>query len=93
MLMILACLVTIQVRAEPPWSSIGEPVAIQGYDAVAYFLKSDAVRGNSKYFYEWSGMTWFFASPENRDLFLSSPDRYAPQFGGFCTVSVTAGKR
>jgi YHS domain-containing protein len=78
--------------AAPPWSSLGEAVAIQGYDSVAYFTKSDAVRGSSKFLYDWNGMSWFFASAENRDTFAAAPEKYAPQFGGFCTPSVASGK-
>jgi YHS domain-containing protein len=37
-------------------------------------------------------MTWFFSSPENRDLFAAAPEKYAPQFGGFCALSVADGK-
>jgi YHS domain-containing protein len=80
------------VYAVPPWSSPGEAVAIQGYDPVAYFTKNDAVRGSSKFLFDWNGMTWFFASAEDKDLFIQEPEKYAPQFGGLCTPSVAAGK-
>lgn len=86
------CLISFLSEAAPPWSSLGEVVAIQGYDPVAYFSKSDAIRGSSKFSYDWGGMTWFFSTVENRDLFVASPEKYAPQFGGFCTVSVGTGK-
>ena len=86
------CLISFLSEAAPPWSSLGEAVAIQGYDPVAYFSKSDAIRGSSKFPYDWGGMTWFFSTAENRDLFAASPEKYAPQFGGFCTVSVANGK-
>lgn len=79
-------------NAAPPWSSLGEAVAIQGYDSVAYFTKSEAVRGSAKFVHEWSGMTWFFSSAENRDAFAAAPEKYAPQFGGFCSLSIASGK-
>ena len=78
--------------AATPWSSLGEPVAIQGYDPVAYFTKNAAARGNAKHYFEWSGMTWFFVSSENRDQFVAAPEKYAPQYGGFCALSVAEGK-
>jgi len=78
--------------ATPPWSSLGEAVAIQGYDSVAYFTKSQAVRGSSAFVHDWNGMSWFFSSAENRDTFAASPEKYAPQFGGFCTPSIASGK-
>lgn len=78
--------------AAPPWSSLGEAVAIQGYDTVAYFTKSEAVRGSSKFVQDWNGMSWFFSSAENREQFAAAPEKYAPQFGGFCTPSIASGK-
>jgi YHS domain-containing protein len=83
---------TANAYALPPWSTPAEAVAIQGYDPVAYFTKSDAVRGSSKFIYDWNGMTWFFSSAENREVFVGEPDKYAPQFGGFCTPSIATGK-
>ena len=89
---IFSCLVSLDGYAATPWSSLDEAVAIQGYDSVAYFTKNEAVRGSSKYNYDWSGMTWFFATAEDRDLFSAAPEKYAPQFGGFCSLSVAYGK-
>ncbi len=80
------------VYAAPPWSSPGEAVAIQGFDTVAYFAKSEAVRGSSKFVHDWDGMSWFFSSAENRDAFAADPSKYAPQFGGFCSLSIASGK-
>lgn len=78
--------------ALPPWSSLGEAVAIQGYDPVAYFTENAARRGSSKFVADHQGMSWFFSSQENRELFVANPEKYTPQFGGFCTVSVAGGK-
>ncbi len=66
-------------------------VAIDGTDPVAYFQQSKPVPGNSKYTYEWMNATWQFANAENRDLFASNPEKYAPQYGGFCAWAVSRG--
>lgn len=84
--------VALAAQATPPWSTPGEIVAIQGYDSVGYFTKSDAIRGSSKFSLDWNGMTWFFSTAENRDMFAAAPEKYAPQFGGFCTVSIANGR-
>jgi YHS domain-containing protein len=60
-------------------------VAIQGYDPVAYFTDGRATMGSPKISKKWLGATWYFASVQHRDAFISEPVRYAPQFGGFCT--------
>lgn len=84
--------VITNVHALPPWSSLDEAVAIQGYDPVAYFVKNDAVRGSSKFTQDWNAMTWFLSSAEHRDMFVAAPEKYAPQFGGFCTPGVASGQ-
>ena len=61
-------------------------VAILGYDPVAYFTDGRATMGSPKISKKWLGATWYFASVEHRDAFASEPVRYAPQYGGFCTL-------
>ncbi|MEO1399953.1 MAG: YHS domain-containing (seleno)protein [Cyanobacteria bacterium J06635_1] len=66
-------------------------IAIRGADPVAYFTESDYVPGSAEYTHEWGGATWQFASAENRDLFASNPEQYAPAYGGFCAWAVSQG--
>lgn len=63
-------------------------VAIKGYDAVAYFEQKRPERGKAEFQYDWMGAKWRFASAANRDLFAAQPERYAPQFGGYCAWAV-----
>ena len=58
--------------------------AIEGYDPVAYFTEGRPVEGASAFSHDWMGATWYFASAENRDRFAADPERYAPQYGGYC---------
>ena len=67
-------------------------VAINGYDTVAYFTENRAVKGNSEYSYTWNEATWYFSKPENRDLFATNPERFAPQFRGHCAYGLAKGK-
>ncbi|MDZ7823283.1 MAG: YHS domain-containing (seleno)protein [Ahrensia sp.] len=66
-------------------------IAIQGYDAVAYFTQNAAVEGSEAFATEYNGAKYLFSSAENRDIFLGSPDKYAPQYGGFCAYAVSKG--
>jgi hypothetical protein len=59
-------------------------VAIMGYDPVAYFTEGRPVKGTPGIAYDWLGATWNFAKPEHKELFVSDPVRYAPQYGGYC---------
>jgi YHS domain-containing protein len=65
--------------------------AIEGYDPVAYFEEGKPVEGDSDYSHEWLGATWYFSSAENRDRFAADPERYAPQYGGYCAWAVSQG--
>jgi YHS domain-containing protein len=65
--------------------------AIEGYDPVAYFEEGKPVEGDSDHAYEWMGATWYFASAENRDRFAADPEKYAPQYGGYCAWAVANG--
>ena len=65
--------------------------ALRGYDTVAYFAVSNAVKGDPKYAYIWNGATWLFSSEENMKKFQADPEAYAPQFGGYCSYAVSEG--
>jgi YHS domain-containing protein len=67
-------------------------VAIQGYDTVAYFKDGKALKGNESFTFPWHGMTWHFSSKENRDLFAGSPEKYAPQYDGYCAWAMTESR-
>ena len=62
--------------------------AINGYDPVAYFTQDMPVAGDPAYTYDWKGAPFFFASAENRDMFAADPEKYAPQYGGWCAYAM-----
>ncbi|NJO42373.1 MAG: YHS domain-containing protein [Cyanobacteria bacterium CRU_2_1] len=66
-------------------------IAIRGVDPVAYFQQGQPVQGNEQFSYQWANTTWLFSSAENRDLFASDPEQYAPEYGGFCAWAVSQG--
>ena len=63
-------------------------IAIRGYDTVAYFTQGKPVEGTEKFSTEWEGATWRFSSQENLELFTTDPEKYAPQYGGYCAYGV-----
>ena len=65
--------------------------AIRGYDPVAYFTDGKPVAGNPAYTHKWKGATWSFANAANRDRFKQNPERWAPQYGGYCAYGVAQG--
>ena len=68
-------------------------VAIMGYDTVAYFTEGKAVKGSEEFAYDWLGTPWHFASKNHQEMFMSEPDKYAPQYGGYCAGEVAGPVR
>lgn len=61
---------------------------LMGYDPVAYFKVNDAVAGDPAIQSEFMGVNWRFSSTENQAEFLKNPEKYMPQFGGFCSNGI-----
>lgn len=64
-------------------------LAIAGYDTVAYHTIDAAAKGKPEYEYVWGGAKWLFSNAENRDRFAAAPEAYAPEYGGFCSWSIS----
>lgn len=64
---------------------------IRGYDPVAYFTEGKPMEGSDEFTHEWNGGVWRFASAEHRDLFAAEPEKYAPQYGGYCAYAASLG--
>ncbi len=73
------------------YSNSSTGVAINGYDPVAYFTENKPVEGNADISALWKGAKWHFSSDKNRQTFLAMPDKYAPQYGGYCAFAVSYG--
>src|SRR3954451_8385456 len=74
-------------RVGPVFTHSGA-TAIRGYDTVAYFKDGKPVKGTPGFSTQWMGATWQFANASNRDAFQQAPEKYAPQFGGYCAWAV-----
>lgn len=68
-------------------------VVLKGHDPVAYFTVGKATKGDPKYSYDWDEGRYHFASAKHRDMFAADPEKYAPQFGGYCTGSMARNVR
>lgn len=96
LLFVLLCTLA---QAAPPVNTFGpgggffsDPprteVAIKGYDSVAYFTEQRPVKGKEEFSFTWKKAKWLFSSKENLDKFKENPDRWAPQYGGYCAYGV-----
>jgi YHS domain-containing protein len=75
-----------------PFAAETVPVAIKGYDPVAYFTDGKPEHGLPQFEYEWDEHRYRFSSAAHRDLFEADPVRYAPQFADFCALALTRGE-
>lgn len=65
-------------------------LAIQGYDPVAYFTQSKAVKGNKQFATYAEGVTYYFSTAANKELFVKDYIKYEPQYGGWCAYAMGA---
>lgn len=70
---------------------VTDGAAIGGTDPVAYFTEGGPVAGSDAFTLTHDEVTWKFSSAENRDLFAADPEKYAPQYGGFCAYGLSKG--
>ena len=75
----------------PIYTSAFDDIAVQGYDPVAYFTDAKPVKGTKEFATTWNGAEFRFASAANRDAFKANPEKYAPQYGGYCAWAVSQG--
>jgi YHS domain-containing protein len=69
-----------------------DSLALKGYDPVAYFREGRPVEGRKEFAYQWMEATWRFSSAENRDAFARDPEKYTPQYGGYCAWGISQAK-
>ena len=67
--------------------------AINGYDVVAYFKESKPVKGDTQFNYQWKDANWYFSNKENLETFKADPDKYVPQYGGYCAYGTSEGHK
>jgi hypothetical protein len=68
-----------------------DKLALKGFDAVAYFTDGKPVEGAKDFEYRWMNAVWRFASAAHRDSFAAGPEKFAPQYGGYCAYAVSQG--
>jgi YHS domain-containing protein len=95
MVLVFAVLATTQVSAQSVTKrtkefNLEKGLAIQGYDPVAYFTQKKAVKGKSSIATTFEGVTYYFTSNENKEIFKKNPSGYEPQYGGWCAYAMGA---
>lgn len=65
-------------------------LAIRGYDPVAYFIQGKAVKGKKEFAVSTNNVVYYFSSAANKTLFEKEPQKYEPQYGGWCAYAMGA---
>jgi YHS domain-containing protein len=68
-----------------------ERVMLKGHDVVAYFTGGRHALGQPQIKSVYEGVTFRFMSTENKALFDQAPQKYLPQYGGFCANGIVYG--
>ena len=68
-------------------------VALTGYDVVAFFTEKKPVKGDTAFKTNWQDVEWLFSNAAHRDAFKADPEKYAPQFGGYCAYGTAEGHK
>ncbi len=66
---------------------------IFGYSPVAYQEQNKAVKGDPNFHAVFHRQMYHFGSESDRQLFIKSPEQYAPQYAGYCAMSLAKGSR
>lgn len=82
-----------EVNVVPGLSIAGAPLALHGYDPVAYFTKGGPTRGSDKLVHIHEGAAYRFSTEAHLATFKKDPEKYIPQYGGFCAFGVSVGKK
>lgn len=83
--------VTVFAAPDGVYTNWRDNIAADGYDVVTFF-SGKPQKGKLEFSTLYEGADWYFFSQANKDLFLTNPDLFAPQYGGYCAWAVAKGK-
>ncbi|MFN0048379.1 MAG: YHS domain-containing (seleno)protein [Cytophagales bacterium] len=68
-------------------------IALQGYSPVSYLDLGIAQKGLKEYKANYDGLAYYFTSKEQKGKFDANPQKYLPQYGGYCAFGVSVGAK
>lgn len=84
---------TLAIPAVAQTAQTAMRLGLKGYDPVAYFTLASPTPGIVEFELVYDGVRYRFANARHRDMFKASPEKYAPQFGGLCAMTLANGSR
>lgn len=86
-ILILALILPVSLSA---W---GKKYALGGYDPVSYFTENKSMKGKETLKFKYEKEIWLFASEKHLALFRENPEKYIPQYGGYCAWAAGEKKK
>ena len=68
-------------------------IHLQGYSPVSYLDLGIAQKGLKEFKSVHEKITYYFTSAEQKETFDKNPNKYKPQYGGFCAFGIYAGAK
>ena len=91
-LIVLALLISTLGFAQQ-YNTDDSKIALQGYSPVSYLNLGIAQKGLKEHKANYEGLAYYFTSPEQRKSFEANPEKYLPQYGGYCAFGVSVGAK
>jgi len=86
-LMILFTITISSLSAQTIDYNLKKGFVANGYDVVAYF-NNEALEGDKKFTTSFDGIKYKFSSEKNLKTFNKKPEKYIPQYGGYCAYAI-----
>ena len=88
---LLSLLVASAAFARSPIAAVNTDhgLAVKGYDPVSYFTIGKPTPGSAEFSASYKGAVYRFVSAEHRDRFIAEPEKFAPQYGGYCAYAIS----
>jgi len=88
---LLLSIINTAFAIDPIYNTGSKDLAIRGYDTVAYFTQGEALKGLESISHNHKGATWRFTNEKHKQLFIENPEKYEPQYGGYCAYAISRG--
>lgn len=85
--LIVLFLITTSLSAQTIDYNLKKGFIANGYDVVAYF-NNETIEGDKKFVTKFDGVKYKFSSEENLKTFSKHPEKYIPQYGGYCAYAI-----
>lgn len=89
---ILCLLCIASLLSGEPIENTNEGIAIKGYDPVSYH-QGKPLEGNEEWTLEYEGAEFHFATEANLKSFEAEPEKYLPEYGGWCAYAMLDGDK